>query len=91
MNWTVYLLTCADGTLYCGITRDVSRRLDEHNGLVPGGARYTRSRRPVTLFGSVVVKDRSEALKLELAIKRMKRAEKMAFFQNATPAPAPKR
>ncbi|MBI4804810.1 MAG: GIY-YIG nuclease family protein [Desulfovibrio sp.] len=88
MNWTVYLLTCADSTLYCGITRDVARRLDEHNGLIPGGARYTRSRRPVELVGSKLVADRSEALKLERTIKRMKRAQKLAFFQNATPEPA---
>lgn len=87
MNWTVYLLTCSDNTLYCGITRDVSRRLDEHNGLAPGGARYTRSRRPVMLFGSIAVKDRSEALRLELRIKRMKRAQKLAFFQGAAPQP----
>jgi putative endonuclease len=88
MNWIVYLLTCSDGTLYCGITSDVARRLDEHNGILPGGARYTRSRRPVELFGSIAVPDRSGALKLELTIKRMKRAEKIAFFQRAASAPA---
>jgi len=88
MNWTVYLLTCSDGTLYCGITRDVARRLDEHNGVMPGGAKYTRSRRPVTLFGSVLVADRPEALRLECAVKRMKRTGKIAFFQQAAPAGA---
>ena len=85
MNWFVYLLTCSDGTLYCGITCDVVRRTDEHNGRLSGGARYTRSRRPVELFGSVAVKDRSEALRLELRVKRMKRTEKIAFFQGGTP------
>jgi putative endonuclease len=47
--WFVYLLRCADGTLYTGITTDVDRRLAEHNGNHGLGARYTRSRRPVTL------------------------------------------
>ncbi|MEG6502462.1 GIY-YIG nuclease family protein, partial [Desulfovibrio sp. 1214_IL3152] len=40
--WLVYLLECADGTLYCGITRDMERRLAQHNGALAGGARYTR-------------------------------------------------
>ena len=48
-RWCVYLLLCADGTLYCGVTTDVRRRLDEHNGLRAGGAKYTRGRRPVRL------------------------------------------
>jgi putative endonuclease len=86
MNWTVYLLKCSDGTLYCGITCDVIRRLDEHNGLVSGGAKYTRSRRPVELFASITAKDRSEAMQLEIRIKRMKRVEKITFFQEATQA-----
>ncbi|MEG1610852.1 MAG: GIY-YIG nuclease family protein, partial [Bilophila sp.] len=45
--WYVYLLRCADETLYCGVTTDMTRRLAEHNGLQAGGARYTRARRPV--------------------------------------------
>ncbi|MEW6253246.1 MAG: GIY-YIG nuclease family protein, partial [Planctomycetota bacterium] len=45
MAWWVYLVRCADGTLYTGITTDVERRLAEHNGAAGGGARYTRSRR----------------------------------------------
>ena len=40
-HWHVYLLECADGTLYCGVTTDLARRLAQHNGLAPGGARYT--------------------------------------------------
>ncbi|MBF0515457.1 MAG: GIY-YIG nuclease family protein, partial [Desulfovibrionaceae bacterium] len=40
--WQVYLLECADGTLYCGVTTDLVRRLAEHNGEAAGGARYTR-------------------------------------------------
>jgi len=48
--WCVYMLRCADGTLYTGITTDIARRVAEHNGKGGPGARYTRSRRPVHLF-----------------------------------------
>ena len=47
MNWVCYLLECADGTLYCGITNDLDKRLNAHNA--GEGAKYTRSRLPVTL------------------------------------------
>ena len=48
-TWHVYLLRCADDTLYCGVTTDLDRRLAQHNGRLAGGARYTRPRRPVAL------------------------------------------
>lgn len=83
MDWAVYLLKCSDGTLYCGITRDVERRLAEHNGLRGGGAKYTASRRPVELVAAVFAPDRAEALRLELCIKRMRRAAKLAYFAQA--------
>ena len=47
--WFVYMLRCADGSLYTGITTDITRRVAEHNGGGPLGARYTRTRRPVEL------------------------------------------
>ncbi len=81
--WAVYLLKCNDNTLYCGVTTDIPRRLDEHNGLQPGGARYTRSRRPVTLLAAVEVADRSAACRLEQAVKRKPRQEKVAFLLQA--------
>ena len=83
VDWCVYLLRCADGTLYCGITRDVQRRLAEHNGERGGGAKYTASRRPVELVAAVRAPDRAEALRLELRVKRMRRATKLAFFAQA--------
>jgi len=52
MTWHVYLLQCADGTLYCGVTTDLARRLKAHNGEAPGGAAYTRGRRPVKLLAA---------------------------------------
>ena len=80
-DWNVYLLKCSDGTLYCGITCDIDRRINEHNGIFSGGAKYTKSRRPVELVASMPAANRSEALKLELRVKRLKRNNKVAFFR----------
>ena len=78
--WHVYLLECADRTLYCGIARDPATRLEQHNGALPGGARYTAGRRPVRLLASRACGNKSEALKLELAVKARPRAEKLSFL-----------
>lgn len=75
-RWCVYLLLCADGTLYCGVTTDVRRRLDEHNGLRAGGAKYTRGRRPVRLAACAGGLCRGEALRLEKAVKSLPRGKK---------------
>lgn len=73
--WHLYLLECADGSFYAGITTDVDRRFAEHlNGK---GARYTRSHPPRRLLASALVGSRSEALKAELAIKALPKAEKL--------------
>jgi len=74
----VYILECADGTLYTGWTRDIPRRLAAHNS--GKGAKYTRSRRPVRLAWWEVQPDRSAALRREAAIKRMAREEKLAMI-----------
>ncbi|MDR3175701.1 MAG: GIY-YIG nuclease family protein [Desulfovibrio sp.] len=76
-RWYVYLLECADGTWYCGITTDIARRLKQHDGLLPGGAKYTRTRRPVRLLASRECKDRSEACRLEYAVKAAPREKKL--------------
>jgi putative endonuclease len=74
--WHVYILLCADGTLYTGCTTDVDRRLREHNGSTRG-ARYTRSRRPVSLLRSWPYPDRSAAQREEARIKRLPRDQKL--------------
>ncbi|EPR39846.1 Excinuclease ABC C subunit domain protein [Desulfovibrio sp. X2] len=79
-GWFVYLVRCADGTLYCGVTTDLSRRLAEHNGELPGGARYTRSRRPVSLAAAARVGDRAEACRLERRIKLLRKEDKRAVL-----------
>lgn len=76
MTWVVYLLKCSDDTLYCGVTNDLDRRLHEHNH-TKKGAKYTRTRRPVSLFKSFQVEDKSFALKLEYKIKQLSRDEKL--------------
>ena len=81
-NWCVYLLSCADGSLYCGVTKDMERRLAMHNGLIPGGARYTRGRRPVSLEACAGGFSQGEALRLEARIKKMKRLQKRAALEN---------
>ena len=74
----VYILRCADGTLYTGYTDDVERRLRAHNS--GKGAKYTRSRRPVALAYAEEWPDKSAALKREAAIKQLRRADKLALI-----------
>ena len=83
MKWHLYLLACADGSLYAGITTDVERRWREH--ISGKGARYTRSHKPVRLLISRPFGSRSEALKAELAIKRLPKDRKFAALQAAEP------
>lgn len=75
--WYVYLLLCADNTLYCGITNNIARRLEAHNS--GKGAKYTRSRRPVSLYKSWEFQTKSAAAKREAAIKKLSRKEKLAL------------
>jgi len=77
MSWCCYLLRCADDTLYCGITNDLDRRLSAHNA--GEGAKYTRGRTPVSLAYRELCEDKSTALKRELQLKRLSRAEKLAL------------
>ncbi len=76
MDWTVYILRCSDNSLYTGITRDLNRRLNEHNHNNRLAAAYTRARRPVTLVYQEGQIDRSSASKREAIIKRMTKADK---------------
>lgn len=87
MTYWVYILRCADGTLYTGCTNDLSRRLAAHNA--GKGAKYTRSRRPVELVYREEVPDKSAALRREAAIKGLSRIEKLALIQRLENAPQP--
>jgi putative endonuclease len=75
----VYLLRCADDSLYCGWTTNIERRLAAH--ATGKASRYTRSRRPVRLAAVIPVPDRSAALREEARIKRLPRAEKLRLVE----------
>jgi putative endonuclease len=77
MPWFVYMVRCRDGSLYTGITTDLERRVAAHSA--GKGARYTRSRRPVTLVYSRRARDKSSALRTEYRLKQLSRAEKLAL------------
>jgi len=90
-RWHVYMLRCADGTLYTGVARDLDRRLLQHNGERAGGPKYTRGRRPVQLVWSEPAPDRSSAQQREAAIKQLKRQDKLqlTFGNNTGVSPGP--
>jgi putative endonuclease len=77
----VYLLRCSDGSLYCGWTTDIDRRLAAHDSGT--ASRYTRSRRPVELAAVIPVADRSAALREEARIKRLPRRAKLELIEGA--------
>ena len=79
--WWVYVVECRDGTLYTGITTDVSRRIQEHNS-GNKGAKYTRSRRPVRLATQFPAGNRSNALKQEHTFKKLSRKRKLQFIKD---------
>jgi putative endonuclease len=79
MSCYCYILECADGTFYTGWTTDPERRVAQHNKGV--GAKYTSTRRPVKLVYLETHQNRTEAMKRELAIKKMKRAQKSKLVE----------
>jgi len=84
LAWFVYILRCADNSLYTGITTDINRRVDQHNGINSGmssgtnkkGAKYTHGRRPVTLVYLEQSPSRSAASKREYVIRTLKKHKK---------------
>ena len=81
--WQVYLLQCADSSLYAGVTTDLARRIQQHNGQLAGGARYTRARRPVALVWSKACDSRSDAQQREQALRSLSREQKLALIAGA--------
>ncbi|MBE6977348.1 MAG: GIY-YIG nuclease family protein [Ruminococcaceae bacterium] len=77
-KWFVYILLCGDGTLYCGSTDDVPRRLEVHRS--GKGAKYTRGRGPLELVYTEECASHSDALKREYAVKRLSRQEKLILI-----------
>lgn len=75
-----YMVRCADGSLYTGWTTDLDKRIRAHNGEIKGGAKYTRSRRPVTLVWSTAFSRKQDAQSMEQQVKRMERSQKDALI-----------
>ncbi len=84
----VYIVRCVDGTLYTGWAIEVAARVQVHNA--GRGAKYTKTRRPVKLIYSEELPTRAEAMKREMAIKRLPRARKLALAASSV-RPRPKR
>jgi putative endonuclease len=76
MPWFVYILKCHDNTLYIGKTTNIDLRIRKHNGEIVGGAKYTRTRRPVKIVYSEPFATNSEASKREIVLKKLSRSEK---------------
>jgi putative endonuclease len=100
MVYWLYIVACADGTLYTGIATDVARRVAEHNGLgATGGpsagkgkgARYTSARRPVRLVYEATFETRSDASREEFRIKQLTRSEKQELIAGTVNSRASKR
>ena len=79
-RWFTYIVLCSDQTLYTGIALDLEKRIEEHN-TGKGGAKYTRSRRPVQLVHVEEFSTRSEATKREYELKKMDRAAKLQLIE----------
>ena len=81
MSYFVYIVECNDGSLYTGITKDITKRIAEHNTSIKG-AKYTKIRRPVKLVYEETSLNRSTASKREYQIKKLTRLEKLQLIQS---------
>ena len=79
-KWLIYILECRDGSLYCGITNNIEKRLKQHKGEIIGGAKYTRSHWPCKLVYVEKSASRSKASQREAIIKKMSKNEKQALI-----------
>jgi putative endonuclease len=79
--WHVYIVRCADASLYTGVAKDVTARVEKHNAR--GGAKYTRSRLPVALVYTEGARDRGAAQRREAEIRKLSAADKRALIAEA--------
>ncbi len=85
-SWITYLLLCADGKIYCGVTNDMEKRLDAHNQGI--ASRFTRARLPVTLLATSSSLGKAEAFRLEYKIKRLPRSKKLTALTSTQRPPS---
>ena len=83
-RYFTYIVRCADESLYCGWTTNLEKRVDAHTGLINGGAKYTKGRRPVTLVYYESFHQKQAAQSREYAIKRLNKAQKLRLIASAT-------
>ena len=81
-KWLIYILECRDGSLYCGITNNIEKRLKQHKGEIIGGAKYTRSHWPCKLVYKEKSASQSKALQREVIIKKMSKVEKQTLINS---------
>ncbi len=81
MKYYFYIVRCYDNSLYCGITTDLKRRINEHNSNGKKGAKYLRAKKPVTLVYSEKLKDRNSALVREAHVKKLPKSQKEALVK----------
>jgi len=81
LSYFVYIVECSDNTLYTGIAKDLDKRIQEHN-TSDKGAKYTKTRRPVSLVYSESSQDRSSATKREIKIKKLTREKKLQLIKD---------
>lgn len=86
-SWFLYLIECADGSLYTGIALDPAARYAQH--CAGKGAKYTRANPPLRLIGAIAYPDRSSATKAEIAFKRLRAGEKRARMPEFSAADSP--
>lgn len=86
-SWQLYLVRCADGSLYTGIAIDALRRFDQHRA--GRGAKYLRGRGPLQLVFQCEAGDRTRALRLELSVKRLSKQDKERLVRGLRPLPEP--
>ena len=80
LNWVLYVVECSDESLYCGITNNLNRRIEQHNS--GKGAKYTRSRKPVRLRANWDNLSHGDAARLEVFFKRFNRSQKLKVMMN---------
>ena len=80
MEWYMYVILCFDNSFYCGITTNLQKRLKQHNGIIKGGAKYTRSRRPCKYIYKESAQNRSDASKKEASFKKLSRKQKEKYI-----------
>lgn len=83
-NWFIYIIRCANNTLYTGITTDIERRFQEHQGEDGKGSKYLKGKGPLTLAWKTQVADRSHASKLEYKIKQLSKSNKERLVSGDT-------